>query len=59
MRTELQKGKIKKTVKEARMPTQEERLAEAVITEKENIKSLGKFGLYVYNRELNAVIKSN
>lgn len=40
IRSELKKKKPKKV--EEKMPTQEELLAEALITEKENLKSLGK-----------------
>lgn len=45
IRSELKKKKPKKV--EEKMPTQEEMLAEAKITEEENLKSLGKFLTFV------------
>lgn len=45
IRSELKRKKPKKV--EDKMPTQEELLEEALITEKENLKSLGMFFLCV------------
>lgn len=48
IRSELKKKKPKKV--EDKMPTQEELLEEALITEKENLKSLGKLICDFYKR---------
>lgn len=42
IRNQLMKDKVKKSNVDDRMPSQEELLAEAVTTEIDNIKSLGK-----------------